>query len=148
MGGASLPLPVAAHPPAIVNQAAEKAIGEEVQAFRKAMADAIKAKDAAKLKLMFHPGFSSTRPDGRTKTRDACIEAALAGEPMIELAETRDMLIRVPNDWVAIATGTSEGKPGSHAPMHSVRWIAIYTRTDRSWALVASQVMHLGGAKP
>lgn len=145
---ATVGLPAAAHPPAIVSQAAEKAIGDEVHAFRKSMAEAIRTKDAAKLRTMYHPGFSLTRPDGKVEARDERIRAVVAGEQLIEMADARDVAIRVPNDWVAIATGISEMKTVAGGRPSAVKWIAVYTRTDRSWVLVAGQAMRIGEATP
>ena len=67
--------PGRAHPPSIVNAAAEKAVGEEIQAFRKQLADAIKAKDAPKLRGFYAPSFAHTHTTGKTDNRDARIGA-------------------------------------------------------------------------
>lgn len=131
--------PVSAHPPAIVNEAAEKAIAEDVIAFRKAMADAIALKDAARLKEMYHPAFSHTHTSAKVDGRDARIVSALAGEPVIETAEVDGLTVRAPNDWVAIVTGTSPVRALSDGKVYAVRWMQVFTRTDKSWVLVASQ---------
>lgn len=138
---ALLPLrtPLQAHPPSITNAAAEKAVGEEIQAFRKALADAITAKDANKLRDMYAASFVHTHTTGKSDNRDARIVAAMAGDPVIETAPAEDLAIRVPNDWVAIATGTSPIKSMADGKMNSVKWIAVYTRSGQSWVLVASQ---------
>lgn len=132
--------PVAcAHPPAILNEAAEKAITEEVRAFRAALAAAIAAKDAAKLKEMYHPSFTHTHTSGKTDNRDARIVSGLTGEPVIETAETTELTVRAPNDWVAIMTGTSPIKSMADGKTYAVKWMQVYTRTEKSWTLVASQ---------
>ncbi len=147
-----------AHPPAILNQNAEKAVGEEVSAFRKAMSDAIAAKDKATLKEMYHPGFTHTRPDGATVKLDAHLAAALAGEPMIESAKAEDIIIRIPNDWVAVVTGVSTLGPKSASkgaskdaatakPAAKVKWMQVFTRSGSSWVLVASQATHSHDSK-
>lgn len=128
-----------AHPPAILNQAAEKAIGEEIGTFRKALADAIKAKDVAKLKEMYHAGFAHTHTSGKTDDRDARIVSAQAGEPMIETATATELTVRAPNDWVAIVTATSPIKSMSDGKVYAVKWMQVFTRSDKSWVLVASQ---------
>lgn len=148
-----------AHPPAILNQNAEKAVGEEVSAFRKAISDAVAAKDKARLKDMYHPGFTHTRHDGPTVKLDAHLAAALAGEPMIESAKAEDIVIRIPNDWVAVVTGTSTLSPKSASkggskdtatakPAAKVKWIQVFTRSGSSWVLVASQATHSQEIKP
>ena len=137
--GAAALAPSSAHPPAIVNAAAEKAVGEEIQAFRKAITDAIAAKDATKLREMYAPSFVHTHTTGKTDNRDARIVSALAGDPVIENALADDLIIRVPNDWVAVATGTSPIKSMADGKVNAVKWMAVYTRHDKSWVLVASQ---------
>ncbi len=140
--------PAAAHPPAIVNAAAERAIGEEITAFRKTMAAAIAAKDAAKLREMYHPTFTHTHTSGKTDNRDARIVAALAGEPVVETAAVSDFVVRVPNDWVAVVSGTSPIKAVSDGKIYAVKWLAVYTRREQSWVLVAQQATRSHEIKP
>lgn len=135
---------VSAHPPAILNEAAEKVVADDVKAFRKAMVDAIALKDVARLKEMYHPAFTHTHTSGKTDGRDARIVSALAGEPVIETAETVDLTVRAPNDWVAVVTGTSPIRALSDGKVYAVKWLQVFTRTDRSWALVASQATRSG----
>lgn len=132
-----------AHPPAIINQAAEQVVGEEVTEFRKALADAIRAKDAAKLKQMYHPGFAHTHPTGKSDARDAHLAAVLAGETLIETVDATDLNVRVPNDWVAIVQGTGQLKSKPEGRTYAVRWMQVFTRTEKSWILVASQATRL-----
>ena len=133
------PTPAWAHPPVILNEAAEKLVAEDVRAFRKSMADAIAAKDAAKLRDMYHAGFTHTHTSGKTDGRDARIVSALAGEPVIETAETTEMAVRAPNDWVVVVTGTSPIRAMSDGKVYAVKWMQVFTRTEKSWVLVASQ---------
>lgn len=140
--------PAAAHPPAIVTEAAEKAVGEEVKSFRKAMADAITAKDAVKLRQMYATSFLHTHTTGKTDNRDARIVSALAGDPVIETAPVEDLVVRVPNDWVAVATGISLITSKNDATTQRVRWTAVYTRHQSGWQLVASQATRILDAKP
>lgn len=137
-----------AHPPAIVNAAAERALGEEIQAFRKALADAIAAKDASRLKEMYAPSFTHTHTSGKTDNRDARIVSALTGEPMIETAVVTDLQVRAPNDWVAVVTGTSPIKSIVDGKTYAVKWLQVYTRNEKSWVLVASQATRAGEIKP
>lgn len=131
--------PLRAHPPAILDQAAEKAIGEEIQAFRKSVGEAIAAKDVVRLRAMYAASFTHTHTSGKTDNRDARIVAALSGEPVIETAEAQDIVIRAPNDWVAVVTATSPIKSMADGKTYAVKWMAVYTRADKSWLLVASQ---------
>ncbi len=131
--------PVTAHPPTILNEAAQKATSEEIAAFRKALADAIKARDAAKLRELYAPSFVHTHTSGTMDTREARIVAALAGDPVVETAEVNELEIRIPNDWTAIATGLSPIKSLADGKTYAVRWMAVYVRTEKHWALAASQ---------
>ncbi len=141
--------PVAvAHPPTIVNEAGERVIGEEIAAFRKALADAIKAKDVAKLREMYAATFTHTHTSGKTDNRDARLVSLLAGDPVIELAETHDLVVRAPNDWVAVITATSPVKSMADGKTYAVKWMQVYTRRDKSWILVASQATRAGEWKP
>jgi ketosteroid isomerase-like protein len=140
--------PAAAHPPAILNSQAEQAIGEEITAFRKTVAEAIRTKDADKLRRLYAPSFVHTHTTGKLDNRDARIVAALAGDPVIEIATVEDLVIRVPNDWTAIATGQSPIKSPADGKTYAVRWIAVYTRTETSWQLAASQATRVGEVKP
>lgn len=136
--GYNVPFAIA-HPPAILNSAAEQAIGDEVKAFRKAMADAIAAKDAAKLKDMYHREFSHTLTTGKIDNRDARIVSAITGEPIIETSDVAELQIRVPNDWVAVVSGSSPIKSTADGRTYLVRWMQVFTRSEKNWVLVASQ---------
>ena len=135
----ALAVPLAAHPPSILNETAEKAVAEDVLAFRKAFAEAIAAKDVVRLKSLYHAAFTHTHTTGKIDNRDARIVSALAGEPVIETAEVSDVVVRAPNDWVAVVTGTSPIKSLVDGKTYAVKWIQVFTRTDKSWVLVASQ---------
>jgi ketosteroid isomerase-like protein len=113
--------------------------GDEIAAFRKTLVDAIKARDAAKLRELYAPSFVHTHTSGKLDARDARIVAALAGDPVIETAEVSELEIRVPNDWTAIATGLSSITSLADGKTYAVRWMAVYVRTEKSWALAASQ---------
>ncbi len=129
----------AAHPPSIVNQAAEKALSDEIGAFRKVLAAAIATRDAAKLREMYAPSFTHTHASGKTDDRDARLAAILAGDVGIEGAPADTVAYSVPNDWVVVATGTSRIKLSPGSKTVAVKWVAVFTRTDKSWQIVASQ---------
>jgi hypothetical protein len=142
------PIAALAHPPAIVNEAGERAIGEEIAAFRKALAEAIKAKDVAKLREMYAVTFTHTHTSGKTDNRDARIVSLLAGDPVIETAEVHDLVVRAPNDWVAVVTATSPITSMADGKTYAVKWLQVYTRREKSWVLVASQATRAGEWKP
>ncbi len=135
-----------AHPPAILNQAAEKAVVEEVTDFRKTLAAAIERKDAAALRGMYADSFVHTHGSGKTDGKDARIVSALAGDPVIEAAPVTDLVIRVPGGWTAIATGVSPIK-SSDGKTYSFRWTAVYVRVGDGWQIAASQATRLAEVK-
>jgi hypothetical protein len=146
---AALPVAAAlAHPPTILSPAGERAVAEEVEIFRKALAAAIVAKDAARLREMYAQSFVHTHGSGKVDGKDARIVSALAGDPVIENVPVDDLVIRAPSDWTAVATGISPIRSLADGKTYSFRWTAIYVRTQASWALAASQATRLGEVKP
>jgi ketosteroid isomerase-like protein len=138
-----------AHPPSTLSAAQEKATADEIVAFRKAMADATAAKDAAKLRRMYAEGFVHTHTSGKLDGRDPRIVALLAGDPVIELAPVDDLVIRIPGGWTAIATGQSPIKSMADGKTYAVRWTAAYVRgPDGEWQLAASHATRVGEIKP
>jgi ketosteroid isomerase-like protein len=136
-----------AHPPAIVNEAGRKLIGDEVAAFRRDVAAAIKAKDRKRLDRMYSPQFVHTHFTGKVDDKQARITTLLKGEPVIETAPATDLVFRVPNDWVGIATGLSNLK-ASDGKTYAYRWTTTYVREGMSWHVAASQVTRLHEIKP
>jgi ketosteroid isomerase-like protein len=110
--------------------------------------DAIRAKDAAKLRDLYAPSFVHTHTSGKMDQRDARIVALLAGDPVIETADVTELDIRIPNDWTAIATGLSPITSRVDGKTYAVRWLAVYVRTDKSWAVAASQATRSHEIKP
>lgn len=137
-----------AHPPAILSPAGERAVAEEIVAFRKALAAAIVARDAARLREMYAPAFVHTHGSGKLDGKDARIVSALAGDPVIENAPVEDLVIRAPSDWTAVATGVSPIRSLADGKTYSFRWTAVYIRTQASWALATSQATRMAEVKP
>lgn len=129
---------VRAHPPAIVNQATEKAMGEEIADFRARMARAIQARDQARLRRMYAESHRHTDEAGTLHDKAQRIAAALTGAPMIETAVVEELRISVTNGWVAIVTGRSSLRTAEGAA-YAVRWTAVYVRAGDDWQLAASQ---------
>ena len=136
-----------AHPPAILNQAAEKAVVDEVTEFRKTLAAAIECKDAATLRGMYADAFVHTHGSGKTDGKDARIVSALAGDPVIETAPVTELVVRVPGGWTAIATGVSPIKSMADGKTYSFRWTAVYVRMGDGWQIAASQATRLAEVK-
>jgi hypothetical protein len=136
-----------AHPPAIVSEAQRKLISEEVAAFRRDVAAAIKAKNAKRLQRMYAPSFAHTHTSGKVDDKEARIVTLLKGDPVIETAPVSDLVIRIPNDWVGIATGVSPIK-ADDGKTYDVRWTSVYTREGQTWHVAASHATRLGESKP
>ncbi len=145
---AALALSAAAHPPAIVSEAARKLIAEEVAAFRKELASAIAAKDLKRLGRMYAPTYVHTHGSGKTDGKDARIKSIIDGHPVIENAPVRDLEIRIPNDWVGIATGISPIKSRADSKTYAFRWTAVYVREGQSWNIAASHATRLNEIQP
>ena len=135
-----------AHPPAILNQAAEKAVVEEITEFRKTLAAAIERKDVAALRSMYADAFVHTHGSGKTDDKDARIVSAVAGDPVIETAPVTELVVRVPGGWTAIATGVSPIK-SSDGKTYSFRWTAVYVHVGDGWQIAASQATRLAEVK-
>lgn len=140
-------VPALAHPPAIMNEAGERAVAAEIEAFRAAMVEAIRSGNASLLREMYASSFVHTHGSGKQDGRDARIVSALAGDPVIETAPVGDLVIRIPNDWTAIVTGLSPVRSLADSKTYDFRWMAVYVRTEKNWALAASQATRLGETK-
>jgi ketosteroid isomerase-like protein len=138
-----------AHPPTQVNADTEKGIADEIAAFRKAMAEAIRVKDVAALRRMYAETFQHIHTSAKSDGRDARIVSAIAGDPVIETAEVEDFKVHAhAGGWVAIVSATSPIKAISDGKTYAVRWTAVYVRTDTAWALAASQATRGAEIKP
>jgi ketosteroid isomerase-like protein len=145
----SLASPLAlAHPPAILNEKAQKLVAEEVAVFRKELAAAVKAKNATRLKRMYAPTFVHTHGSGKLDDKDARIKSILDGHPVIESAPATELAIRIPNDWVGVATGISPIQSQADGKTYAFRWTAVYVREGNSWNIAASQATRLHEIKP
>lgn len=132
-----------AHPPSILGAPQEKAVAEEIIAFRKTVAGAIAARNRVKLLELYAPRFTHIDPSGKTSPRDAHIDALMVGASAIETAEAENIQVHLPNDWVAVVTGSSRLSAKTRSVGFDVAWMAVYSRTEIGWALVASQATRI-----
>jgi ketosteroid isomerase-like protein len=149
--GAGLALSVrssTAHPPAKLTLEQEKGVIEEVIAFRKSLADAVKSKDARKLRALYADSFRHTQASGAIDTKEAYIAALLAGLPVIETAAVTELDIRIPGGWTAVATAKSALPSNAGGTPLEVRWMSVFVRKGDSWQVAGSQVTRVGGATP
>ena len=140
--------PALAHPPAILSEKAQKLVAEEVAAFRKELAAAIKAKNTNKLKRMYAPTFVHTHGSGKLDGKDARIKSILDGHPVIETAPVTELVIRAPSDWVGVATGVSPILSQADGKTYAFRWTTVYVREGMSWNVAASHATRLHEIKP
>lgn len=148
---ASIVLPIApalAHPPAILSEKAQKLVAEEVAAFRKELAAAIKAKNVTRLKRMYAPTFVHTHGSGKLDGKDARIKSILDGHPVIEDAPVTELVIRIPSDWVGVVTGLSPIKSQVDGKTYAFRWTTVYVREGMSWNVAASHATRLNEINP
>lgn len=139
MALAGLPGIALAHPPAQLGSQADEGVIEEIHAFRKALAEAVRNKDAATLRGMYAEKFTHTHTSAKIDGRDARIVALLAGEPVIETAPVDNLSVAIhAGGWAAVAAGISPIKAMTDGKIYAVHWTATYVRTERSWQLAAS----------
>ena len=133
--------PAAAHP--IARPAAGAAEAErQIMAFREAMAAAIQAKDAAKLKAMYTEDFTHTHGSGKVDGRDARIVSLLAGEPVVETAPMSDVSVRLHGEAAILAAKSPILNVRENRP-YDFRWMQVFVRADGQWRLAASQATRL-----
>lgn len=145
---AAMPAAGRAHPPSIVTGAQERAMADEIVAWRKSFVAVAASKDASKLRDLYAPSFVHTHATGGQSGRDVRIAALLAGEPLVETAPADALVIRVPGGWTAVATATSPIASRADRKTFRVTWTAVYVRYGDGWQLAASQETRLGEVQP
>lgn len=115
----------------------------EIIQFRQAIVDAVKAKDAARLREIYADGFTHTHGSGKVDGKDTRIVAVLADDPSIEMAPADELSIRAFGADTAIVTGRSPILNVRENRDYDFRWIAVYVRVAGEWRLAASQATRL-----
>jgi ketosteroid isomerase-like protein len=132
-----------AHRPKALTERQEKAIADEIRAFRDTLAKAIEKKDVAAIRALYADRFVHTHGSGKVDGKEARVTSILAGHPVIETAPVTDLVIRAPAGWTAVATGVSPIK-AADGKTYSFRWTAVYVRGPEGWQLAASQATRMG----
>ena len=114
----------------------------EVMRFRQEIVDAVKAKDARRLREIYADGFTHTHGSGKVDGKDARIVSVLAGDPSIEMAPADELSIRIYGD-TAVVTGRSPILNVRENRDYDFRWVAVYVRGAGQWRLAASQATRL-----
>ncbi len=120
-----------------------RAIEKELMALRSEMADAMKAKDGARLRAMFTDGFSHIYATGEISDREAHVTALLIGGALIEDAGVAEWRLNICDPNVVILTGSSPLSSKSAARDWTVRWTQVFVREHGTWRIAASQVTRL-----
>ncbi|MFN3889607.1 MAG: nuclear transport factor 2 family protein [Beijerinckiaceae bacterium] len=118
-------------------------LANEIGAFRKELAAAATAKNAAALRTFYTEDFTHTHTSGKVDGRDARIVSLIAAEPTVEVAPTKEFGLSCFGDAVCIARATSPIKRGSDGRWFDVRWTQTYVRTSQGWKIAVSQATGL-----
>jgi ketosteroid isomerase-like protein len=138
---ACLPVSAAlAHPPTVLSPQGNAAIEAEIEAFYRALAEAVAAKDVTRLRALYADSFTHTHTSARTDGRDARIVSLLAGEATVELLPFRERSITIhAGGWAAVVRGITPIR-ASDGKTYAVHWVqTLARRGDDAWQLVASQ---------
>jgi ketosteroid isomerase-like protein len=134
-------LPALAHPPVQLSPQSAEGVAQDVKAFRRAVADAILAKNASVLRRSYAESYSHTQADGTVLGRDRAIAEALSGAPTFETSPVETLSIHVlAGGWVAIATGISPFLAPGEVKPHTLHWTVTYARNQDGWQIAASHV--------
>ena len=111
----------------------------EVMDFRKRVVDAIRAKDADKLRAYYAEDYMHAHGGGGVDDRAARIDAFLAdrGSP-IETLPIEDFKLRTYGRDTAIATGKGPFLNQAEGRTRTVRWTVVYVRTKAGWTTASS----------
>ncbi|MDX6711857.1 MAG: hypothetical protein QOH96_2873 [Blastocatellia bacterium] len=99
--------------------------------------DAVKAKDAAKLKAYYTPDYTFTDPDGKMMTADERLKV-LASPEAGTSDSFSDIKARI-YGTTGVVTGIGTGKNSGGAPT-STRFTQVWTWQNGRWMLAASHV--------
>jgi hypothetical protein len=112
---------------------------------RQEIVNAVKARDAGRLRQIYADGFTHTHGSGKVDGKDTRIVSVLAGDPSIEMAPADELSIRTFGTDTVIATGRSPILNVRENRDYDFRWTAVYVRVAGQWRLAASQATRLPG---
>lgn len=121
----------------------QQAVEKDLMAMRDALRDAMKAKDAIKLRTMYADGFSHIDGTGALVNREAHLTALLIGEAMIEDAGIGEWRLRLHGRDIAVLTGRSTLTAKADGRTYDVRWTQVFVRELGVWRIAASQITRL-----
>ncbi len=119
------------------------AVEKDLMAFRDSMREAMRSKDAIKLRTMLADGFSHIDDAGAIAEREAHITRLLIGEAMIEEAGVAEWRLRPHGRDTAILTGRGKLTDKADGRPYDVRWTQVFVREVGVWRIAASQVTRL-----
>jgi ketosteroid isomerase-like protein len=135
--------PATGHPQNAPKTPEEAAVEKEVLQFRGAVAEAVSAKDLAKLRAIYAESFTHTHASGKMDGKDSRIVSMLAADPAIENAPIEELSVRVFGATTAIVTGKSPILNKQEGRNYGFRWIAVYVKSGGAWHLATSQATPL-----
>jgi ketosteroid isomerase-like protein len=118
-------------------QATQAGTQQGLEATVNGFLDAVKAKDAAKLKASYTPDYTFTDPDGKMMTADERLKVMASPE-----AGTSDSFSDIKAriyGTTGVVTGLGTGKTSSGTPT-STRFTQVWTWQNGRWMLAASHV--------
>jgi ketosteroid isomerase-like protein len=99
--------------------------------------DAVKAKDAAKLKATYTPDYTFTDTDGKMMTADERLKV-MASPDFVPIDNFTGVKART-YGTTGVVTGMATGKTSSGAP-ENTRFTQVWTWQNGRWSLAASHV--------
>lgn len=119
------------------------AVEKELMALRDSMREAMRTKDAIKLRTMLADGFSHIDDTGAIEEREAHVTRLLIGEAMFETAGVAEWRLRLQGHDTAILTGRGTLAARAEGKGYEVRWTQVFVREVGVWRIAASQVTRL-----
>lgn len=119
------------------------AVEKDLMALRDSMREAMRTKDAIKLRTMLADGFSHIDDTGAIAEREAHVARLLIAEAMIEAAGVGEWRLRLQGRDTAILTGRATLAAKADGKGYDVRWTQVFVREVGVWRIAASQVTRL-----
>ncbi|MBK6615573.1 DUF4440 domain-containing protein [Ottowia sp.] len=135
------PLMAPAHP--VVKTQTDPAVSAAVLDVYHAIAAAVQAKDAARIKGFYTDDFTHTHGSGKLDERDARVVSLLTGEPTVEMADDHELVILGYGGQTAIVRGKGLILNVKEQQLYQFRWVQTFVKTPAGWKLAASQATRL-----
>lgn len=138
------PLVAPAHP--VVKAQTDPAVSAAVLDVYHAIAAAVQAKDAARIRGFYTEDFTHTHGSGKLDERDARVVSLLTGEPTVEMADGHEIVILGHDGQSAVVRGKGPILNVKEQQDYQFRWLQVFVKTPAGWKLAASQATRLPDA--